>query len=1167
MVERAAPDREITQTDTSPPNDVQPSAERGEIWRIGQVLFDDFAVQRLLGRGGMGEVYLVQSLLTQERYAVKRARVHGPLQRRKFLRELQTWIDLPSHPNLMPLRFARTIADETLLFTEYAEGGSLADWIRQDRVIELPAALRLAVQMAHGLEATHSAHIVHHDVKPANFLLTKTGDVRLSDFGLARARMGARTSDSLAIPRSAGLTLAYCSPEQYARGELGPQTDIWSLGLSILEIFSRGLTWNRGVEAPEFLAAFRSGHVRGPNATPMPESLAIILRRCFAADPSERWVNGGEIRIALSHLYEELCGEPLPAPQAPIYSQNRFVQPTKPLVPHVHLARIMQLAGHHAVVSELQIPDGVFSPQARMIEVLALYQDAQTLWEGLAGRDNSEVQRVGAELFEAQSMAYRMLNDLHGAKSSMARAVALWESLLLDQRDPDVATEYLHACTDYGDLLVKIGQYDRAYRHVIHAHSIIVPILHAEAWHHLDPHIPGLLMVQWAAQYSVRNLKGALATCDHILEVTQDLLSRAETLLLTASSDLRTGVEQFIANFTRMTESTLMNKASVLDDLMRPHEADGILAHVIEARKRTLAIKGHGPETLQDLAVALVNRALVLRKLGDKRSAIAVLERAAELYDNLVEGTWSTTAQWDLVHGFTEARQERSGVAGTMAGILADMERYEEALQHSSKSVAWLEKLVLDEGHVELGVELSEAYVLRAEILASAQRHDESRSAFDKCERMMRQLWTGNPARVSEMLAGLYEKRDARLPKPSGNANTDHEHAIGLYQSLITSGRADLRGKLAHVYLQRARDANLRNDFKSAESAVDQILAIFIDDEPSTQPVSAVADWAEACNKKGILLARRNEAVAAISYYQRGISIVKSLCKKHREQWAALASIHMNLASAFLDLKRIAEAARSYRRAASVYRILCRVEGIDEWLHFIEALKYAAFADFALGNDQTGRVWAKRALAAATEAVEKHKITLPEQLLKDLAMARRKLREMREKEQDKQGVDIADLMTRVVPGGSMNRAFQDFVFLSLRWKEKKLAVLRHEDELLDRMIVMMFNYLLDGYKDDSDGKTSVRDVLQVHWDILQHCRQEGIDAAFADPQYEARLRTLGWFISDDAQEKEFIGDASNEPGHDSGAPPQQADDAMGQPCPCGSPKIFSECHGALDDGT
>ena len=194
---------------------LQPAVARWDNWRPGQILLDDFAVQRVLGEGGMGKVYLVKSQTTGMRFAVKRARGLSESERRNFLAELQTWIDLPEHPNLVPCRFFRTVGDEVLIFAEYVGGGSLKNWIDSRKLYEggatktLERLLDTAIQFAcRGLQCVHELGLVHQDVKPANVMMDKDAHVamhgvkaRVTDCGSLTGARGCRRAVRFASRR------------------------------------------------------------------------------------------------------------------------------------------------------------------------------------------------------------------------------------------------------------------------------------------------------------------------------------------------------------------------------------------------------------------------------------------------------------------------------------------------------------------------------------------------------------------------------------------------------------------------------------------------------------------------------------------------------------------------------------------------------------------------------------------------------------------------------------------------------------------------------------------------------------------------------------------------------------------------------------------------------
>ena len=103
----------------------------------------------------MGCVWLVKSKSTGRQFAVKQALIKDDQHRKAFLTKLQTWIDLPEHPNIVPCRFFRTVGDEIVIFADYIAGGSLAAWIARRKLTKLEQILDVAIQFAWGLHAVH----------------------------------------------------------------------------------------------------------------------------------------------------------------------------------------------------------------------------------------------------------------------------------------------------------------------------------------------------------------------------------------------------------------------------------------------------------------------------------------------------------------------------------------------------------------------------------------------------------------------------------------------------------------------------------------------------------------------------------------------------------------------------------------------------------------------------------------------------------------------------------------------------------------------------------------------------------------------------------------------------------------------------------------------------
>jgi WD40 repeat protein/serine/threonine protein kinase len=287
----------------------------------GDQLLDTYEVISLLGVGGMGKVYQVHHRAWDIDLAVKTP-LPGSLERaggiEDFIDEAETWVKLGLHPHITTCYYVRNLGGIPRLFAEYVQGGSISDWIRKRKISSLEEAIDIAIQFAWGLGYAHEEGLVHRDVKPANVLMTADGVVKVTDFGLAKAK--------------AGYTSAYCSPEQADAQldptvELTPATDVWSWALSILEIFAGSTYWVNpampeyawGQVAPQALQSYLYGEVDDPAIDHMPEGLAELLAECFLPLAGEReggrLTEMGTIAERLLVLYRQVTGEEYPRQQ------------------------------------------------------------------------------------------------------------------------------------------------------------------------------------------------------------------------------------------------------------------------------------------------------------------------------------------------------------------------------------------------------------------------------------------------------------------------------------------------------------------------------------------------------------------------------------------------------------------------------------------------------------------------------------------------------------------------------------------------------------------------------------------------------------------------------------------------------------------------------------
>jgi len=275
-----------------------------------------YEVHELLGKGGMGHVYRVVHRGWDMELAMKSPHPDlfaRPAAREAFLREAQTWVDLGLHPHVVSCYYVRVIDGVPRLFAELVRDGSLSTHIRRGRLNEEPAhalerIIDIAIQILWGLSYAHGRELVHQDVKPANVLMTPEGIAKVTDFGLSRASQRVQTVAGIAGATTAGMTPAYCSPEQAAGHRLTPATDVWSWAVSVMEMLAGEIFWAHGQAAGHALEELTTGRTPLAIATPIPSSLIKLLRSCFEVEPARRPTDTRHLVRSLGEIYREING-------------------------------------------------------------------------------------------------------------------------------------------------------------------------------------------------------------------------------------------------------------------------------------------------------------------------------------------------------------------------------------------------------------------------------------------------------------------------------------------------------------------------------------------------------------------------------------------------------------------------------------------------------------------------------------------------------------------------------------------------------------------------------------------------------------------------------------------------------------------------------------------
>ncbi|WP_437730259.1 serine/threonine-protein kinase [Sorangium sp. So ce1335] len=276
-----------------------------DLTRPGALFQGRFLIDRLLGRGGMGEVWAALDTTLERPVAIKiihRALAGEARYAERFLREMKL-VARVAHPNIVRLYDAGRAADGRLFMVmERVVGVALREMIAGGARLDVVRALHCAIQIADALSTAHAAALVHRDVKPENILVSDGVRARLVDFGVAKDARG------LALTRLGSVvgTSRYMAPEQVKGGAVDARADVYALGVVLYEMLAgvhpyAVLDEASGIGETEIQAA----HVHLP-AAPLPdvlpgcpEALWRAVATCLAKRPEERFARAADLAEAL----------------------------------------------------------------------------------------------------------------------------------------------------------------------------------------------------------------------------------------------------------------------------------------------------------------------------------------------------------------------------------------------------------------------------------------------------------------------------------------------------------------------------------------------------------------------------------------------------------------------------------------------------------------------------------------------------------------------------------------------------------------------------------------------------------------------------------------------------------------------------------------------------
>jgi serine/threonine-protein kinase len=268
----------------------------------GTLLGDRYRLEERVAAGGMGEVWRATDTLLERSVAVKLLRealAEDPVVAERFRREALLAAQI-SHPNMAGVFDYVRSHDRPGMVMEFVDGETLADRLAREGPLPIDEALRIGSRLLAALQSAHDAGIVHRDVKPGNVMLTAHGDVKVTDFGIARAASDQTLTETGTVIGTAH----YLAPEQVAGRPATPESDLYSAGAVLYET----LTGRKPFEAETQIAVAMKRLTEDPKPlralrADVPAPVASVVERALAREPRDRFASGAEMRRALEEAY------------------------------------------------------------------------------------------------------------------------------------------------------------------------------------------------------------------------------------------------------------------------------------------------------------------------------------------------------------------------------------------------------------------------------------------------------------------------------------------------------------------------------------------------------------------------------------------------------------------------------------------------------------------------------------------------------------------------------------------------------------------------------------------------------------------------------------------------------------------------------------------------
>ena len=275
---------------------------------IGTMLSGRYEVLKRVGSGGMADVYMAKDHKLNRNVAVKVLKSEY-VEDEKFLKKFETEAQAVarlSHPNIVNVYDVGIEDGINYIVMELAEGMTLKEYIRRKGYLSPKETVEISLQIASAISHAHKNHIIHRDIKPQNILVSEIGNVKVTDFGIAKAT----SSNTVTSTATAMGSVHYISPEQAKGRFCDEKSDIYSLGITMYEMVTGHVPFDH-----ENGVTIALMHLQNEITPPsqvrdgIPDSLEKIILKCTMKKPEDRYQTADELIADLKLVFEDTSGE------------------------------------------------------------------------------------------------------------------------------------------------------------------------------------------------------------------------------------------------------------------------------------------------------------------------------------------------------------------------------------------------------------------------------------------------------------------------------------------------------------------------------------------------------------------------------------------------------------------------------------------------------------------------------------------------------------------------------------------------------------------------------------------------------------------------------------------------------------------------------------------